>query len=129
MVDSKISLYFKKHLTYFSCLKYLNQEKYDFIFSFDSNRVISVKKYIAFTEDLINKMSYVLNFYNAAEYGQLLNDTGLVKNKNYNQNYDKECLFVFRYREDCDYFDITMHHIQKYSKIINAFEKKQKIIF
>lgn len=128
MNDYNLSILYNRCPSYFSQLKLNNPEKYDFIFSFDKNRVNSLKKYFLFVEKIVNKISYILNFYDNSDYGKFLKEIGLINHLNFKNVFEKECFFIFRIRNDEDYFDFSVYQIQKYSKTIEAFQEKYKII-
>ncbi len=120
-----LKLNFKSY--YFGSMQCNSKEKYDFIMSFDTNKIKSVNLYIQFVKNTIFKMENILDFYTNKEwlYGKMLFDNKISNFGARKQVYLEDCKSIYQYRETInEYLSISYSVILRWKLIIDLLYKK-----
>lgn len=126
MNKSNLAIMCELDKSYFYVLRKRNKEKYDFIFSFDSDYKKSLDKYLEYVETLIFNMQDVLEMYDGKrkEYANLLHRLGLSKMKNSSMGYSVDVNIAYRVRmSKKDFLSIYYGIIKKFEAILNEVKK------
>lgn len=127
MTNYALSLKFNFKPYYFGSMECNNKEKYDFIMSFDTNKIKSVNLYIKFVKNTIFKMEKILYFYTNKEwlYGKRLFDNKISNFGARKQVYLEDCKAIYQYRETInEYLSISYSVILRWKLIIDLLYKK-----
>ena len=112
--------------SYFSVMKNTNQEKFNFVFSFDENKKRSLEKYIEFVSSVISNMEKVLfSFDKKHDYGVWITKLDLTNIKNLTSVYCSDERAIFKYREEEEYIGLKFNSLQKWLKIIEQFKVRK----
>lgn len=126
MNKSNLAIMYELDKSYFYTLRKRNKEKYDFIFSFDSDYKKSLDKHLEYVETLIFNMQDVLEMYDGKrkEYANLLYRLGLSKMKNSSMVYSVDVNIAYRVRmSKKDFLIIHYGIIKKFEAILNEVKK------
>lgn len=127
MTNYFLSQKFCLNTSYFGSMECNNKEKYNFIMSFDFNKIKSVNFYIQFVKKLILKMENILDFYTNKEwlYGKKLFDNKISNFGARKQVYLEDCKSIYQYRETTNkYLSISYSVILRWKLIIDLLYKK-----
>lgn len=127
MTNYALSLKFDFKPYYFGSMQCSNKEKYDFIMSFNINKIKSVNLYIQFVKNIIFKMENILDFYTNKEwlYGKILFDNKISNFGARKQVYLEDCKSIYQYRETTnEYLSISYSVILRWKLIIDLLYRK-----
>ena len=127
MTNYKLSKAFNFSHTYFGVIQKSNLEKYNTIFSFDEDKIKSVKKYCAYVKSIVFKMQEILEFYENKTwlFGKTLIKAGISKNYGATQIYLETYYALSSVNLDfkgCISINYTL--LNKWEKIIKLLYKK-----
>lgn len=127
MTNYALSLKFNLKPYCFGSMQCNNKEKYDFIMSFDTDKIKSVNLYTRFVKNTIFKMEKILDFYTNKEwlYGKILFNNKISNFGARKQVYLEDCKSIFQYRQTInEYLSISYFLILKWKLIIDLLYKK-----
>lgn len=127
MTNYALSLKFDFKPYYFGSMQCNNKEKYDFIMSFNINKIKSLNLYIQFVKNIIFKMENILDFYTNKEwlYGKILFDNKISNFGARKQVYLEDCKSIYQYRETTnEYLSISYSVILRWKLIIDLLYRK-----
>lgn len=103
---------------YLSLVKCANIEKYNYIFSFDNDRVKSIVKYKKYIEEVYQKVQDIYYNYDGV-FGRWLFENGFYSHLS-SQNFEK---MIFKMGKG--YLGCKLDSLRKMEKIIEVYEKEQ----
>ena len=111
---------------YFYQIKRQSPNKYQYIFSLDSDKIKSIKKYVKYVEAILQQMEKILideNFI-GIKYGNIIKKISNTSKKAYH-NYYTDCKIVFQSRfKDKDFLTLKYDTLLRFEKIIKVYNKE-----
>jgi len=110
---------------YFYQIKKQSPDKYKKIFSFNEDKIKSIRSYIKYVENILYTMEKILideNFI-GIKYGKIMKKISNTSKKVYH-NYYTDCKIVFQSRfEDKDYLTLKYDTLLRFENIIKIYKE------
>ena len=127
MTNYSLSQYFGFKNYYFGSMQCNAKDKYDFVMSFDDDKIKSVKLYVEYVKNTILKMQNILDFYEGKEwmYGKILFDNKISNYGAGKQVYLEDVTSIYTPRAILqDYLAINFSTLQRWESTILLLYKK-----